>query len=41
MYFGMVQPVTTWLGSPLPSPAVDLHVVLDNYGTHKHPGVRG
>jgi transposase len=22
-------------------PAVDLHVVLDNYGTHKHPEVRG
>jgi transposase len=21
-------------------PAVDLHVVLDNYGTHKHPEVR-
>jgi transposase len=22
-------------------PGVELHVVLDNYGTHKHPGVRG
>jgi transposase len=23
-----------------PDPAVELHVVLDNYGTHKHPAVR-